>query len=129
MSNLVIKTIKVKLTDAEKSTYAYQAAKAEMAIELIEEERKALNSQIKNHKGQRHELLKCIENGEEERSIECTVENDFDGNEVRYIYNGEVVDSRPMEESDRQLDLEKSKKVIRRGRKKVSTGGDVVSIN
>jgi hypothetical protein len=122
MSETVVKTVTVVLNDKDKADYGLQAANHEMAITKLEEDRKVLNTSIRSHRGARHELLKAIETGEEEKTVECKVEKDFDKGEVRYLYEGTVVEARDMEESDRQLDIEDPPpKTKRRGRKSKKT--------
>lgn len=103
------KTVTIELTDKERSDYGREAAKAEMEIARLEEDRKKLNTNIRNLRGSRHELLKAIEEGAEERTVETQVWHDQKEGLVKYLHNGDIVASRPMEDSDRQMNLGEKK--------------------
>lgn len=120
---LVTKTAIVTLTEDEKLDYGVQAGQMEKLICQLDDQKRALSKELKSFKDERHRLLKAIEQGEEERTIECSVEYDFENSIVSYIYRGDIVDQRKMEDSDRQLALDqqtpkKTKLRKAKGRKK-----------
>jgi hypothetical protein len=116
-NEVVTKTAIVPLTETEKLDYGQQAGSMEKMIAEEETKRKDINAKLKEYKTERHRLLTAIEEGEEERTIECEVEMDFENNIVNYLYRGEVVEQRKMEESDRQIKLEEGPKIRRRKKK------------
>lgn len=116
--DIVTKTAIVTLTEDEKLEYGLQAGQMEKLITTLEEKKKELSKELKDYKDERHRLLKAIEEGEEERTIDCKVERDFENDIVSYVYRGDIVDQRKMEESDRQLALATDKPKVKRRRKK-----------
>lgn len=50
-------------------------------------------------------LSNHITNGYEIKSVECDVEYDFHAGLKRYFWQGELYDTRPMDDNDRQLEI------------------------
>lgn len=108
-TSTVIKNLTVKLTEEETLAKANAAAQYQSELTEYEDEldghSKRIKPEIKKRQEDIKDLLNSIEAGEEERTVECEMIEDFASNTVRYMFEGKEIDSRAMTEEDRQLAL------------------------
>ena len=130
----VIRTVTVKLSDAEKAKKADLLAELQLEKTAIEEEKKAATSgfttRIKTIVKSLNKLAREVNAGSEERSEECIMVKDYDANEIQWWLNDEIVDRREMTAEDRQLDLEAQQsdyKDAKPGKKKRKTQLEVLA--
>ena len=57
-------------------------------------------------------MREAISTGKEERLLDCEMVKDFDSERVRYYHKGVLVDQRPMEPAERQMEFEAKRNLI-----------------
>jgi vacuolar-type H+-ATPase subunit D/Vma8 len=99
--------LEVKLTQAELLERGDKMAAAEVEIETLKEQRKALNVSIQNAAGQRAELAHVIERGTEEQQVTCEWQPDYQKNVKRLVRldTKALVDTKAMTAADREVPL------------------------
>lgn len=107
----VFREIDFELTQEEIVKKATHVGEVSQKIQLEEANLKAL---VKERKGviaalekDVNETLSVILARREVRNVEVEVRKNYEGNAVEYVHEGRVVDSRPMEADDRQMELVK----------------------
>lgn len=109
----VLKSVKTYFTEKEKRVIADEMAKMTLLQEDLDAEKKAAMSSFKDKidsagLAARVAAQKLRDgDGYEYRNVECEVVRDYEMEEVRYIRTdtGEVLESRKMEPSERQMQL------------------------
>lgn len=71
----------------------------------IAEFRRAKNAEIKELQVTKTKLNKILEENAEPRNVKCTVRYIFATNKVQYVYKGEVMEERELEDWERQDEL------------------------
>lgn len=96
-----------RLTDDELRMRGDAMAEAELAVDLLKDERRALNKKILAHTDARNHLAHVIEAEVEPRMVVCKWIPSFEENVFRLVRQdtGEVVEQRPMSAADRQGSL------------------------
>lgn len=106
---LVTKELEFKLTQPEFAEKGKKAAAMAMEIANLEYEfndaKKAAKGRIDAKKQELSMALRTIRAGVENRQVECTMQKDYVRHVVSYIFNGTVMHQRPLEMSERQMEL------------------------
>jgi len=109
----VTKTIQVPLTESEIVEKAISVAKLSKEIEKEENAFKVLRSEhraeLERLDGEVEKTLDVIIARKEPRELECQMVKYFEANRIEYIFEGRVVEERPMEPYERQMELEDGK--------------------
>jgi hypothetical protein len=120
-----------KLNDEEKAARGLEAAKLNNEIAELTVKKKLVTDEfagsIKDRTARRNTLLKQIHDGLERRDSECTEVKNFDENKVEYWVDGQMLESREMTPTDRQLDLDEAKKDTKKKGSEVPAGASVVA--
>ena len=111
----VFREIAFELTQEDIVKKAIHVGEVSQEIEREEASLKALVKERKTEIGvlekDVHDTLSTILARREVRNVECEVRKNFEGNAIEYIFEDKVVDSRPMDADDRQLELVQGGKV------------------
>ena len=106
---LVMHSVEFELTPDEIAARARDAAETQHEMNEAEARFAEMKQNHKNHvgalEGRTRDLLRAIRRGTEERLVECVEVKDYRRSIVEYLLNGEVVDERAMEPSERQAEL------------------------
>lgn len=109
------------LTDAEKATRGLEAAKLNTDIAQLTIEKKMAteeySAKIKDRTARRNDLLTQIDDGKENREVECVEVKNFESNKVEYYFEGEKITERDLTEEDKQLELDEAS--AKKGAKKL----------
>jgi len=120
-----------KLSDEEKARKGEAAARLnEKLAEAVDKKKtevakhtagiKELQTKISNH-------LTAISAGVERREVTCIEHKNFEKNVVEFIYEGEVLETRPMTDADRQIQM--NTKAAAKVKKAAATVKDIVNRN
>jgi len=105
----VERELKFKLTESEFAEKGKQAAEASKKLAELEFEfemvKRKWKGQIEGQTEIVHSILSVIHAGEEKRHVDCTERKDFEKFVVEYIYRGEIMENRPMQMHERQLEI------------------------
>lgn len=95
------------LTDADKAQLSDEMAKAELEIEQLKDEAQALNAQKRKLEGHRNALAHAVEDGVQDRSVECHWEENLAQNVKRLIRQDtkKMVEEVALTAEDRMDDL------------------------
>lgn len=106
----VMRTVMLPLTDEEIVKKAHRIAELrEQTLKLQAErlaEMRRLKGEIERCELEVAKHLAAIKDGREEQDVHCEEQKDFEQNTVRYFFGGKVVEERPMEGDERQLEIE-----------------------
>ena len=112
------KELPIPLTEQEFSERGKELAEAHKEYGSLEREFKAVKKDWAAKLGSKEEhvsqLAGVIRDGFERRIVECEVVLDFTSNEVRYVYQGNVIETRAMTAEERQQGFAFDASVIRR---------------
>ena len=102
-----VTTLKFKLTDKEKlekgnllATLSRQIAVVDGVLKQAKSRHKADSAELKN---QFEAAVSCLSTGTEHREVECEEVRDYEAKRVSYLYEGEVMEERPMRQDEMQL--------------------------
>lgn len=106
----VIKDFYFELTEKDRVEKSNQLGelfheKSELTTEL-EVTKNRINPQVKDLDGRISHVLGLFDVGRELRTVECMEKFDYATDKVEYIFEGEVMDSRAMNDADRQLEFD-----------------------
>lgn len=96
-----------ELTAEQLIAHGEEMAQCELKIGELEDQRDDLNKHIKGLRGRRHELATMIDDGSEDRLVECRIEESLAEN-VRRVYRcdtGEKIEERALNANERQASL------------------------
>jgi len=106
---LVMHAVEFELTPDEIAARARDAADTQHEMNECEARFVETKQNHKNHvgalEGRTRDLLRAIRRGTEQRVVECSERKDYRRSIVEYLLDGEVVDERAMEPSERQAEL------------------------
>ena len=108
---MIQRSLPVKSNDAEFALDSKMLARTLREIDALEEEKKASNTRFKTEIDAKYaevtKLRTVVETRMEDRLVECREEPDFGRSVVLIIRmdTGETVDTRPIEQADRQTEL------------------------
>lgn len=98
-----------KLTDADRAAMMIKTAAWDAEIEELEAKKKEANAEFNSKINALHEkrqvLSKAVREGEEQRTVDATEERDYAADQVRYTFEGKVLEERPMSIEERQKPL------------------------
>jgi hypothetical protein len=118
---IVSKTFEFALTQEESDNLGKKAASISMnilATELNFKEVKAdWNAKIKTMKAERDTLSKAITDGKEERTVDAVLVKDYTAKEIKFYFDGAVIEARTMTTEESQMELEEHLKKQSRGKK------------
>jgi hypothetical protein len=110
------KELEFKLSSADFERIGREAAQIQHELTAHRIEEKKIKTELKDKRvGLENGLarvLKVIEQGTEVRQVDCIERKNFSENKVEYVFNGEVIESRPMEGHERQMELDPADKTI-----------------
>lgn len=122
------RTLPFKLGDEEKARKGEIAAglnkKLEEAVEAKNVDMKKHGAKIKDLTSKVSAQLKMINEGVERRVVQCTAVKNYEGDVIEYWFEGQIMETVKMKDSDRQLNLnekvskEKTEKAIAKGKEK-----------
>jgi hypothetical protein len=114
---MVHKDIEFPLTEKEFSTKGKEAAKLSKEVNSLEdqfdEKKKEWSTKIKDREVKRDEILSVIHAGKEIRRVEVMMEKDYNAKEIRYHFEGKVVEIRAMTKDELQMEIDFQKNVQR----------------
>lgn len=85
MTHIVHRDLDCELTDADKAALSGEMAKAELGIEALKSEVAELNTKKRGLQGHLNELAHALDDGLQERSIECHWVEDLPHNVKRLV--------------------------------------------
>lgn len=97
-----------KLTEDELRKRGDEMAMCELTIDDLKERRRGINGEIADHAAKRNKLAQIIDEGMEQRAVDCTWIEDLKQNCADLIRQdtGEKVDTRPLTADDLQTGFE-----------------------
>ena len=99
-----------KLTDSDYILKGKDAASKRAELDVIERRfedlKKKAKSEVELKQQELNGVLSVIQQGRELREVECTELFDYERGVVSYLYDGEVLETRPMERHERQMKIE-----------------------
>lgn len=106
----ITKEFQFKLTDEEGHKLGKAAGALEKDIAGLEAKKKEAaadwNTKIKTRADKLHSILEALGCGEEKRTVDVMMFKDFEGGEVRFEFNGVVLERRPMTSQERQMNID-----------------------
>lgn len=98
------------LTEEEKCERGRQAGQLSSEKLAMESEFDDVKKDFKSRIGDKElalkKLLRVLKDGKEDRTVECTLEYDFDAGVARYWYAGSIKEERPLTTDERQMTIE-----------------------
>lgn len=85
LTHVVVRKLPVKLTAEEKAAMADSLAHKRIEIEPLKEKRKAINEEIRVLNDAILDLARAVEDGAQEREVDCAYEFDFAGNSKKLV--------------------------------------------
>lgn len=107
-----ITTGKYHFNEEEKKGISKELANKHVDRSIVEDEKKSVMSRFKDRldrfKLDLGKLSRCVIDGYELREFECWIEKDYDKHIKRYIdiHTEKVVDERPLDPSDYQIEMD-----------------------
>lgn len=106
---IVTKELTFKLTEKEIAQKGKSAAESKTRLTEKNHEFENVKQKYKGEIGaiecELSDHLSTIKRGTEDRTVECTMVKDFSRHVVEYVYNGEIMEERPMTMDERQPEL------------------------
>lgn len=120
----VTKAFNFPLTETELAEKARKsgALKHEL-LELTEEQKKKngeMKRRIADKQSELDTVLRAQHEGEEERTVSCTMRKNYDKLTVQYIFQDKIMQERAMTLEERQLDLEEARRKREKDQAKVA---------
>ncbi len=121
----VSKEFEFTITDSEKSAIADKGAALYANIENTKINFKELKNEwsakIKTLEAQHAETQHAITAGVEKRVVECILEKDYDTKEIRFHFEGKVLESRTMTIDEMQMEINEVSKSVRGKKQKIDS--------
>lgn len=100
----------LKLTDEEKVSFGKMAgdlnAKLNDIATAFDHIKKDWKGRLENVQNELHVVLIALKTGQREANVECSIAYDKLNQTIQYIYNGEIVEERPITDDERQIEIE-----------------------
>lgn len=118
VTSKISKDVTFKLDDKQIAEKARSAANLVKDIAKAELEREEMNNvfkaRIKDAEARRDSLLEQIDKGEYTETVQCKMAKDFKNREIRFYYEGKVIERRPMTDQEAQMEMKLKTKVSKR---------------
>lgn len=103
------KELEFELDDTDIALLARKAAATQKEISDLEAQFQSLKddwkARISSKEADVRDALKAISSGKQVKKVDCILRKDFNLFTVSFVYNGKVIESRPMTHEERQPDL------------------------
>lgn len=115
-----------QLTDKERVLRLEASEKMEKELDVKKDELKSIQAakkaEIKSLNADRKNIRKVLQDNSEPREVQCKQTLDYKGGTVSYIFGKEVMETRPMQDHERQTVLGEQKKTKRTSVKSIKKG-------
>ena len=104
------KTLDFQLTEAEFADRGKTASKLSKEIQELKASFAASKNEWKGRielkEGELRAVQHIIRSGVEPRSVHCEMQKDYDKGKIAYVFEGKVIEERPMEPHEAQVEME-----------------------
>jgi hypothetical protein len=121
---VIEKYLNFKLTEEDFADKGKEAGKISGELNKLEAEfdriKKEWKEKIEEQEAALSLIHSTIRRGDEDRKVICVEQKDFAKYVVNYVFNGEIMHSRPMEMSERQMELVTDIKTVEKANEKAT---------